>query len=442
MPPVPDITPRYLYPHAAANEAVPLHEGPVTVRDTGKPAVEGTGTLVLRWVPAAGLRLDAELTPGWMPDTGVSVEVDIAGSVAKTLVNQVSIGVNEGVPFARISGSVSTFEKGSGADLTVLGFQVVNFVDFLTPGPKPAPVFGYPPHVADLHYDGWRIRLSVVGNSQQVFKSLGETGGYAFTHLGQLERADGATFSAQQAEGVLDALVRFLRFARGAACNLAVRWGIDQKGDVVWKWFNSPVVDPWKGRDSWFDEHHGNLLSEIFPEFARTFADPDLHPPFSLALHWYEKSHTRAGGMEGAIILGLTALDLLGALVVVDRAGAMSASKYDGLTAAKKLAALLETIKVPATIPAQYSNLAGFATTQGWADASVTLAEIRHGYVHSNKKRRTVVLSAPKMATFEAWRLSLWYQELALLFLLNHRGEYRNRVTAGWLGQVETVPWA
>ena len=70
-----------------------------------------------------------------------------------------------------------------------------------------------------------------------------------------------------------------------------------------------------------------------------------------------------------------------------------------------------------------------------------TLAEIRHGYVHSNKKRRQVVLSAPNLATFEAWQLSLWYQELALLYLLGHHGEYRNRLTAEWLGQVERVPW-
>ena len=50
--------------------------------------------------------------------------------------------------------------------------------------------------------------------------------------------------------------------------------------------------------------------------------------------------------------------------------------------------------------------------------------------MHSNKKRRQVVLSAPNLATFQAWQLSLWYQELALLYLLNHQGEYRNRLTA------------
>jgi hypothetical protein len=303
-------------------------------------------------------------------------------------------------------------------------------------------VFGYPPGVAEFEHDGWRIELSAVKESQQIFKNLSDTGGYAFTHVGQIERRDGSAFDAQSTDGILGALGRFLGFARGAASNLAVLWGIGKNGDVVWERWLSPVVDPWKRGVNWFDEHHGNLLSELFPAFVRTYADPDLGEPFSLALHWYQKSNTRAGGMEGAIILGLTALDLIGALVVVDRANAMSASRYDKLPAAAKLAELLKTMKVSPVFPKRCTDLASLASANGWQDPAVGLAEIRHGYVHANKRRRRVVLSAPNVATFQAWWLSLWYQELALLYLLGHEGEYRNRMAAEWLGQVEKVPWA
>ena len=150
----------------------------------------------------------------------------------------------------------------------------------------------------------------------------------------------------------------------------------------------------------------------------------------------------RAGGMEGAIILGLTALDLLGALVVVDRARVMGAGKYDDLKAVGKLTKLLETMKVPVSIPAKLTNLAQFAAKNNWPDAATALAEVRHGYVHPNRRRRAIVLAASNLATFEAWQLSVWYQELALLYFLNHQGEYRNRLTAEWLGEVEKVPWA
>lgn len=99
-------------------------------------------------------------------------------------------------------------------------------------------------------------------------------------------------------------------------------------------------------------------------------------------------------------------------------------------------------LKVPLTIPAKLTELGAFAAANGWTTACEALADIRHGYVHSNKKRRQIVLSAPNLATFQAWQLSLWYQELALLYLLGHKGDYRNRLTAEWLGEVETAPWA
>ena len=47
-----------------------------------------------------------------------------------------------------------------------------------------------------------------------------------------------------------------------------------------------------------------------------------------------------------------------------------------------------------------------------------------------------------KAATPGALQLSLWYQGLALLRLLEYRGSYFNRTTATWVGQVEPVPWS
>ena len=47
-----------------------------------------------------------------------------------------------------------------------------------------------------------------------------------------------------------------------------------------------------------------------------------------------------------------------------------------------------------------------------------------------------------KAASPGALQLSLWYQGLALLRLLEYRGSYFNRTTATWVGQVEPVPWS
>lgn len=289
-----DIPPLYLHPHDAANEPVTLHDGPVVLRD-GTREARGTGRLVLRFVPFTGLRLEAEILSGDAPHPGAQVKADIAGAVADVLMSALRTSVTNGTVSSRVAGPVSVFNIGGNTELASAGFQVLNFPDFLTPGPKPSPIFGFPPQVADLEAGGWRIRLTAVENSRDVFKGLDETGGYAFTHLGLLERIDGAPFQAVDAERLLDTLAVFLSFARGAACGLPVRWGIAADGAISWQRWGSPRVDAWKTPDNWFEEHHGSILSDVFPAFLAASNDADLAEPFRLALHWYQKSNMRAG---------------------------------------------------------------------------------------------------------------------------------------------------
>ena len=162
-----------------------------------------------------------------------------------------------------------------------------------------------------------------------------------------------------------------------------------------------------------------------------------------LALHWYRRCNTNSSGKEGSLVLGMAALDLLSALIVVGRCRSMSAQKHDQLNAAKKPRALLKALGVPADIPPRYAALTAFAEKCGKSDSCEALVELRHGFVHPNEERRSVVFgSVGRAAVSDAWQLSLWYQELALLRLLRHRGSYRNRTTAKRVGQVEPVPWS
>jgi hypothetical protein len=432
-----DIEPVYLHPHATANAALTLYEGPVAI-----DGAAGTGALMMRMLPSPQLTLEAELAGVNVHAPRGRLKADVMGHTADFLVTRKRLRMGA-ASSTTLGGPISSFEKGDGTDLRDVGFQIVNFENFMTPGAYTAPVYGYPPHVATLRHGGWRVSLTAVAKDTEAFNSLKETGGYTFTHLGRVEREDGSPFAAVDARDILNALRLFLSFARGALCSVPIVWGTGHDGRVVWEqWLSSPV-DPWKGRDTWFDELHGNLLAELFGAFAELKAHADLGEAFGLALHWYLRCNTRAGGMEGAIILGLTALDLLGALLVVDRVGTMTAANYDALSARFKLESLLDAMKVPLHVPGhtKLADLASFASANSWQNAAHALAEMRHGFVHSNLRRRKVALSAPNLALFGAWQLSLWYQELALLCLLQHRGEYRNRITAAWHGETEKVPW-
>ena len=140
-----------LHPHAAANEAVTLLEGAVTVPANGGD-LKGTGALALRWLPSRDLRLDADLESGWNgPHPAARIRINIAGNDAETLVNSTNVGVKEGVSFSRISESVSTFVKGSGD--TLMADDAV----FLNPGQARLGRDGFPAGFSTAHQQA-RIR--------------------------------------------------------------------------------------------------------------------------------------------------------------------------------------------------------------------------------------------------------------------------------------------
>ena len=425
------------------NEPILLHKGRVRVRVHDR-RVEASGSVHLRWLPSPGIDFDIETDEpvGLDPD---SITVELPGFATKNV-----FAYSTDAP-GLIRAYADEMEWGGNRRLLSVGFQIVNFSDFITP--ELSAVLGDPTattndiqtkRTVELQHDGWQIRLVAVPEYRDRYEHLRATGGYAFTHVGQLARIDASDFSVAQAKPVLESLRLFLTFARGAACCLPIQWGQASDGGIVWRLFGSPVVDQWaEAYRSWFDERHGGVLGELFDEFCRVRKDPRLREPLGVALHWYRHCNTQSSGLEGSLVLGMAALDLLGALIVVDRNGSISAGKYDALPGAKKLGRLLSALKVPADTPRRHEALTGFAREHGFLDAPAALVKMRNGFVHANEKHRRIVFGpSGKAAAFNAWQLSLWYQELALLYLLRHHGDYRNRTTAEWVGQVELVPWS
>lgn len=454
------------YPQSDVNEAILLYEGRFRVRHSDR-YVEGTGSARLRWLPSPGIEFDIEIAEPFPGGDSDSMTVDVPGfRTQNVLAHSMTLGLT-----SRIRAFASTMESLPQQNLHSIGFQVVNFTNFITPGLSAAP--GDPTAIAgvngperssgeapltgsstervqsctcataDLRHDGWNISLVALPESHERYEHLKATGGYSFTHVEQLTRVDRSAFAVQQAEKILESLRVFLSFARGAACSLPIRWGRGTDGEIVWRQFGSPIVDRWRQPHSWFDETHGEFLSELFDPFCRVHNDDRLRDSLVLALHWYRHSNTNSSGQEGSLVLGMAALELLSALIVVDRCGSMSAQEHNRLNAATKLRALLKALDIPAGIPSRYVALTAFAEKNDKSDSCEALTRLRNGFVHANEKHRNVVFGSDgREAVFDARQLSLWYHELALLRLLRYHGGYRNRTTAEWVGQVEPVPWS
>ena len=434
------------YPQNDVNEPILLHEGRFRVR-AGDHCIEPSGSAHLRWLPSPGIEFDIETDEPYAGFDLDSLTVELPGFRTKNVVPR---SMNRGSTL-RIRAFAGAMEWGGERRLLSVGFQIVNFSDFITPGPSAVP--GDPTAIGrdygtietvDLKHDGWQISLVALPESGDRYRRLKAIGGYAFTHVGQLTRIDASAFSVEQAKDILESLRVFLSFARGAACSLPIQWGRGVDGEIVWRQFGSPIVDGWERRyTSWFDEYHGEILAELFDPFCWSHKDPKLRESLVVALHWHRHCNTNSSGLEGSLVLGMAALELLGALIVVDRNGSMTARQYDELPGAKKLQKLLSALKVQADIPHKYEALTRFAQKNGNCDSCQALAKLRNGFVHAKEKNRRIVFGPyGKAAAPSAWQLSLWYQELALLGVLEYHGSYSNRTTASRVGQVEPVPWS
>ena len=436
------------YPQSDVNGPILLHEGRFRVR-AGDRCVEPSGSAHLRWLPSPGIAFDIETDVPYAGFDLDSLTVELPDFTTK---NVVPLSTHPGSTLG-IRAFAGAMEWGGEQSLLSVGFQIVNFPDFITPGSCAVP--GDPTTIGGdkgtiqnvaLNHDAWQVRIVAVPESGDRREQLKATGGYAFTHVGQLTRVDDSAFSVEEAKDILESLRQFLSFARGAACALPIHWGHGEDDEIVWRRFQSPIVDPWRRSHlSWIGRglHSGAILAELFDSFCGIHKDPRLREPLVVALHWYRHCNTQSSGLEGSLVLGMAALELLGALIVVDLKGSMKAEQYDKLRGADKLQELLSALKVQPDIPGKYKPLARFAQENGNWDSCQALAKLRNGFVHADEKNRRIVLGpSGRAASPWACQLSLWYQELALLRVLQHRGSYFNRTTAASVEQVEPVPWS
>ena len=102
------------------------------------------------------------------------------------------------------------------------------------------------------------------------------------------------------------------------------------------------------------------------------------------------------------------------------------------------IARTLNKIGVSSKIPPACVQLEQFRQANGLKHGPHAIVEIRDDLIHHNMDYG--ILSGD--VYHEARELGLWYVEMLLLKLFDYQGEYSNRLTQKWRGQVELVPWA
>jgi hypothetical protein len=425
------------------NEPVPLMSGRVAIEfQESRTILDAHVVALLTWGRRPCTTLTAVVDsppPGLVKESYVTLSVD--GSRVECLISNFfdSWKAGEGRTLNLTLRLRDTTDFGDGTGLRRITFGIVNFTDFIGRNIGESKSGWWAGRLV-LEAAGWRVTIDGRRGLGDLARRLDEEGGFAITHAGCLERADGAEFDVTAADDVADAVYLLLSLARGHTVSLVLHRGEDESGARVWWRWLVPSVDAWSDPPTWFDEQRPDQLNEIFSTLVSNWSDAGWREAVQLGVYWYVLALQSASTADASTVLAFTGLDLVGWFWLVELERTHSVSSFDGKDAAERLRFLLRRAGVDLSIPAGLPVLAAHAATAGWADGPAAIAVLRNSTVHP--KRRGRVFDAPDPVRWEACTLALWYLELSLLALLDHKGTYINRIERRTSFGLEYVPWA
>ena len=284
----------------------------------------------------------------------------------------------------------------------------------------------------------WRVVFENCDTSKTLDK-LNKTGGYGLTHVSCFNQGDGTLFDGSTATQMLENLYLFFSFSKGSFCSPILPVGFDENENIIWALLNHPRETGTNPPFSWFDPHHCEQLAELFPHFITKLEDENWRDTLNKVIYWYARSNNvSASGIDTGIILTQIAIERLSFEYAVNHKKMIEANGFKDLKASDKFRLLFASLDIPTDIPSNLSEIKAIASRFGYIDAPYFLTEVRNSMVHPEHKREDDFSDI----YYDAWRLGLWYLELAILRLCNYNGTYFNRLSDElWVGKVEKVPW-
>ena len=301
-----------------------------------------------------------------------------------------------------------------------------------------------------LKVDGWTITLDVRPDHSDIWRDLNKSDVYVMTHVMEIRRADGASFTPRDAEPVLTAMHGGISFALGRWAAPMLPVGLNGSGAAVWEeWkvgFCEQARSPSLG---WWNEQDHRALADFLKLLISAFGDPSRRERLWMQMVLAITATYTPGLVEPRIMLGFSGLeDLMWQNLVL--AGLMTEAEYakKNPPTAKKLRRVLNAAKIPVAIDGGINPaIANLATDQlkygQKIDGPEAVTWTRNRLIHPTpgKPNRNVYQYPGLLA--EIWLLIRYYLILLILHSLGYQGACRDlRKLAGWAGSTVTVPWA
>ena len=271
----------------------------------------------------------------------------------------------------------------------------------------------------ELEADDWRITIA-----QRTEPSALE-----YSHDVLVTKEGGKQFSADELSELLGTLSHYLTFIAGVP-----RWPIIsvgyQNGCPTWGQFNF-VQQRTYVQDNWFNPMEGESIAALFPLFWQRHSAHGSAMDREIALYAESSMISHIGLFKHALPISQSALE--------DIAESEIGKRRCGNTD--------QHIERALTNMGISTHLSDFPDVLGLWNNLKQSSDGDEGPTFITRLRNTI---HPKPAAaqydsrdyYQAWKLSQYYVETALLKLCNYTGKRRNRMTAEWTTDSEQVPWA
>ncbi|GLF95562.1 hypothetical protein [Streptomyces yaizuensis] len=297
--------------------------------------------------------------------------------------------------------------------------------------------------------DGWKITLDVRADHKAIFSDVRQTDVHVMTHVMEVRRLDGTSFTATEVEPLLSALHLGLSFALGRWVAPALPVGQNDQGETVWGQWGPMLCDPARKTSSgwWYPEDQESLAA-LLDCLLPSFRDPGREQSLRLQIQYAITAIVDRGFVEQRIMSGAAGLEhVMWQELVLNSRLTEAEFKSHSWPAHKKLRWLLmdaETdLRVRADqLPAAAFFVAGLEVSgERLPDGADVVTRVRNRLVHPKEEQEPVYRIKGLVA--ETWFLTRHYLTMLVLHSIGYRGRYQDLSrTNGWVGETMPVPWA
>lgn len=158
--------------------------------------------------------------------------------------------------------------------------------------------------------DGWRITLDIRPDHEAVFSDVRQADVYVMTHVMEIRRLNGTTFTAAEVTPVISALHVGLSFALGRWVAPTLPVGLNDQALAVWGQWGPTLCDPARRISSgWWYPEDQESLADLLACLLPIFRNPDKGQALRLQMQYAITAIADRGFVEQRIMSGAAGLE-------------------------------------------------------------------------------------------------------------------------------------